>query len=1186
LGFQAVRLQDLLEDEVLKGISKGKDGQSVLIKILPLYRPDGKLRLRGSFDGYLKFLEKTPALPPHCITTDTLSDCIDKVIAYYVDVEIKTADVIRGKFVLSDVLDDLRETMHRFLAEYNMPTTFEDGRSILDGLQECFPKPKGGQVDFCKIDSDKLMEFAEKLSSLDRGSFRERFFALLYSAYGFRVAQSIPGYVYKHKQPAYYYGIVEGCSYPLDLDVLSKAEHVPHQRLYLLLEKLDRYLRTGDLTNPLYSGITYPLTSNGLLIGMAYVDLNKLYAAKKVDGRDEAYFKEVFKIDSIMQKRLPEYAGRLHQAMESEVRSLLRQEFQNSPDVQALNPMTVLVKYLPYFIAFDLAALWKANNNKWDGPLAASSLNPSTGGYQFHDRDNGKTIAKLGAKPPAITPPDKLTSKVISERGTLIIPYERHQWALTLEPDASRPDLVERVFNLLSLIEIEHNAALERARARLAALRTAAVAIMGRNMSHNIGSHVQAYLSDPKIVSDITKGNLATHNAYLRERMDLIASLATTRPVWAMPYTFRALWSRFRSQAVLLQYLVASHNIRVTPPPGNKIKELKLLPSLQPQGAPKNGPWLEWMVDIPHSVIGEQALFAIFENVIRNAAKHNEDGKSLEISVKLEEEEDDTNHYKLVLSDNRQTTYEQFQEIQKSIKAELIDGNDQLLPNSWGYKEMRILAAFLRMQPSETAQSPAALFPPLLEAHLLDANGEVATKDASGGLRLSLRLLRPKWAMLVDESLKIEREGRRSVFEKAGIDVIGSVEDLRSHVSGGTRHRFIIVKLPSPQDQATKYLECLREHEDRLPYRLFFVGSADDIPSCWNSQARPLPKKVFNKITKQLNNQTLPLEIVAGLYESWVTQLLKDREAADTLDGVRLVLGFGVSTEKKAKSWSGLEKQQWFVEATDQLGKVNDGSVGGSAGAEELKQFVEDYRNRFGLGDKKQIIYVNDHINRTLLAEAQVSFASILGQTTGNCTPPLLYLECYETAGPTGAAIQNPPADHILQRLLALGLIEAALIPVVVVDERLSLWMKNINDKGTTYNALGRMGIHVVELANEQSPTLDKIENAAKAAVSCTQYGLSFLSLHQGIIDALGRADHSFTPSKVLEKVRTALPHTQIVIHSGRGVPGEFRSVPRARFVEYSNVALWVQAARSKLHLVQMLLALRREGDGPRDRGE
>ncbi|MEI7591222.1 MAG: hypothetical protein WCJ49_07950, partial [Deltaproteobacteria bacterium] len=97
-----------------------------------------------------------------------------------------------------------------------------------------------------------------------------------------------------------------------------------------------------------------------------------------------------------------------------------------------------------------------------------------------------------------------------------------------------------------------------KVRARRAALRSAVSAIMGRNMSHNIGSHVLArYSSAAGRVSEqrtITEGESAVESGaedhrsvflrYMQRRMDFIAEVATTeKSFWEQPLNFRGVLS-------------------------------------------------------------------------------------------------------------------------------------------------------------------------------------------------------------------------------------------------------------------------------------------------------------------------------------------------------------------------------------------------------------------------------------------------------------------------------------------------------------------------------------------------------------------------------------------------------------------------------------------------------------------
>lgn len=104
-------------------------------------------------------------------------------------------------------------------------------------------------------------------------------------------------------------------------------------------------------------------------------------------------------------------------------------------------------------------------------------------------------------------------------------------------------DLIRQQRELLSVL-------MPKLRARKAALRSAVSAIMGRNMSHNIGSHVLARYSnaikdDLIPAADGTTDHRSDFLSYLQRRMDFLAEVATSdRSFWSQPLSLKRQISR------------------------------------------------------------------------------------------------------------------------------------------------------------------------------------------------------------------------------------------------------------------------------------------------------------------------------------------------------------------------------------------------------------------------------------------------------------------------------------------------------------------------------------------------------------------------------------------------------------------------------------------------------------------
>lgn len=136
------------------------------------------------------------------------------------------------------------------------------------------------------------------------------------------------------------------------------------------------------------------------------------------------------------------------------------------------------------------------------------------------------------------------------------------------------------------LINFSNRCQIECDSAILHALRSAVATIMGRNISHNIGSHVMARIStggidgwttnektdviiknlnDEKSKKDIIhwSKDIQFLSRYIQQRMDFIAQIATDWPTWAEPaYLMNDLMRWFLSQKHLLNNIAASEGLK------------------------------------------------------------------------------------------------------------------------------------------------------------------------------------------------------------------------------------------------------------------------------------------------------------------------------------------------------------------------------------------------------------------------------------------------------------------------------------------------------------------------------------------------------------------------------------------------------------------------------------------------
>lgn len=298
----------------------------------------------------------------------------------------------------------------------------------------------------------------------------------------------------------------------------------------------------------------------------------------------------------------------------------------------------------------------------------------------------------------------------------------------------------------------------ETKRAYKNAIKSAKAAIIARNMSHNLGSHVLYYLRQ-YLSGDINQFNEILENiviredetgsghfeilykketddgkyelshiidrkfevpflrglgsflTYLQERQDFIASIATD----SIPSYTTVNFKNFvidnllkdkkairhgnesrKEKNILLDFIAKSENTLV---------EIKFnghsLSHHIPLSNEANGKYLySYMVDLPGGVLGRQAIYSILENIIRNAAKHgfaNDDkNKLLEIDISIEKSKQ-SDYFIIRITDNipLKTDSQVIAQLKKYLMEDLINESHKLVDDHKGLKEILISALWL-----------------------------------------------------------------------------------------------------------------------------------------------------------------------------------------------------------------------------------------------------------------------------------------------------------------------------------------------------------------------------------------------------------------------------------------------------------------------------------------------------------
>lgn len=320
-------------------------------------------------------------------------------------------------------------------------------------------------------------------------------------------------------------------------------------------------------------------------------------------------------------------------------------------------------------------------------------------------------------------------------------------------------------------------------------LKSAKAAIMSRNMSHNLGSHVMFYIKqklqsvskivDNKVLDNIIPGNiekiddiiarvkenkdvelpflvgLGRFINYLQERQDYIATVATDYIPARSTISFKDFvydelkpelrYQRHHSEGsssdagwqsgnLLLDYIAYSEQYRKSEDIKVCFGQFNGTNPITNSDADKDFQALrKFNIAVPGGVIGRQAIFSIFENIIRNAAKHSSRRKDRKMVIELSLlKEDEDKKFKLDNVDNlrckreengneekgqdllnKYTKYkdtyhvlrikidmpnkeEDIDNLVSKLGGRYVEADGSMVETSKGLKEMRISAAWLR----------------------------------------------------------------------------------------------------------------------------------------------------------------------------------------------------------------------------------------------------------------------------------------------------------------------------------------------------------------------------------------------------------------------------------------------------------------------------------------------------------
>lgn len=150
------------------------------------------------------------------------------------------------------------------------------------------------------------------------------------------------------------------------------------------------------------------------------------------------------------------------------------------------------------------------------------------------------------------------------------------------------------------------------------ATKSAAMKLIGRSLSHNIGSHALYHINqaEKNETEKYTGEERSEFAVYLQNRMELVNALAMEMPLSPIPVNLESTFNDFNKNVMLLNNLCKTEGVE------------KIKIDFHANETKK--------VVIPGGILGLHCLYIIIENIARDAAKHERPDLKIYIEVKVD----------------------------------------------------------------------------------------------------------------------------------------------------------------------------------------------------------------------------------------------------------------------------------------------------------------------------------------------------------------------------------------------------------------------------------------------------------------------------------------------------------------------------------------------------------------------
>jgi len=756
-------------------------------------------------------------------------------------------------------------------------------------------------------------------------------------------------------------------------------------------------------------------------------------------------------------------------------------------------------------------------------------------------------------------------------------------------------------------------------------LRSAIAAIMSRNMSHNIGSHVLAKMGYASI-AELNLPESQIFYRYMQQRMDFIAIIATEIPKWSYStWFFGEIIKWFYQQETLLEFIARQEGIKGSftwsVDKNDQINKSTLLIRIRyndgwvihedPEKIEKNRVNDDFLLAIPGGLVGYHALYIILEDIIRNSAKHNwanltdeEKKRKGQLKITIDIENEDKNDYvtfkiydnisetnsKPDLPDNYSNLNSEeieklpiHQKINLSLIKSFIDSTGQLRRENWGLQEMKISAGYL--------------------------NKNKITEIGDEGENI-LKIIKAIPVKDLDEFSKLRLGYQFNLLKPKIVGIIGKIDDetkAKFNSSHAKKHGiYYFEKKPLEYDYEFMILidddgnevlnEILKNPDyelEKLPYRLFVVSNNQD-----NGRFENIKKRVVileDDLKSYMNNDNDYEAFKIELYKHWINKI---RPSNDVLDNINIYIDF---------SGSETESEKWDLE----LFKKCEEPIKKFANAMGKKEYEINEQWKNTLGNKGVLDGRTDPVDYFFMTclilgpEKADLFKSFFPFFSYNKKLPPIYKEerfqnincgtdrnaqikiirhnlpekCFYGEEISGSCTHY----QILSRYqegsqLHYKILETAFLKMLIIDERIIDFIEKKSDRVKDRFKISRIivpfdyvGVKIKIDSKSYEYNWGKNANKNVLDLDNVEEDINLLIIHQGIIDKMKYGEEKVNPEEFVSKIKEKIQF--VIITSGRGEPG---NVPKnAKFVPFSVIeSTLMKDYHEKFILAEMLMSL------------